>query len=100
MDSWQRSRRTMKLEFNAAEAEKERLKELWQTFKSGAVGIVGDAQRLLDFVAEVETDFERKNDLIGALTAGGQSLVKVKNALKGVKRIKEAIEAEGLISGE
>ena len=84
----------MELDFNNAEAEKERLKDLWHTFSSGAVGVANDAQRLVDFVVNVEADDERKNDLIGTLTAGGLSIQKVKTILEGVARIRDAIVAE------
>ena len=84
----------MELDFNSADADLSRLKELWHTFKTGAIGVANDAHRLGAFIDEIVADPERRDDLTGAANAAGISLQDVKDAVLAGRRIEAAIVAE------
>lgn len=82
------------LAYNNAEADKQRLKDLWARFERLAKGTAAKGQELSEFVDAVLADVERKNDLIGAINAAGLDLTDVQGAINSARAIRDAIEAE------
>ena len=82
------------MEQNTGGIDVDRLMELWRTYSTGAIGVCNDAQRMQDFVAEIVSDEERKNNAVGNLNAKGLSIEQVQEKLTGAQNIKAAIVAE------
>lgn len=79
------------MELNTGAEDTGRLLELWRTYKTGSIGVAGDADRLIKFVEEILVDTERKNAVLGNLKT---SLTKVQQKFAGAKRIRTALTAE------
>ncbi len=82
------------MELNRGSVATDRLIEMYRSYKTGSCGVAGDAQRLIDYVAEIQEDDELKNDVVGNLNARGTSLQQVAEIIAGAKRIREAILKE------
>ena len=82
------------MELNAGSQATDRLIEMYKCAKSGSTGVAGDWNRMIDYVTEIQSDTELKNDVIGNLNARGTSIEQVVGIISGAKRIRDAIEAE------
>jgi len=71
-----------------------RLMELYDSAKTGSIGVANDWKRFDDLVAEIEADSELKDDVVGNLNARGLSLTKVKEKVVSGRKIRDAIVAE------
>ena len=81
------------MEQSAGATFTDRILEVYQSAKTGSIGVCNDWQRFIDLVAEAQADPELKDDVIGNLNAKGLSIQKAKTKVTSGKAIRDAILA-------
>ena len=79
------------MEMNKGSKATDRLMELYQSAKTGSIGVCNDWARFADYIAEIEADDELKTEVIAILTARGITINKVKTEAAKGNYIKDAI---------